>query len=128
MSHIRLRNAAFCAYAEHLERNQRSAKTVYRNRQHLSRFEHWVQAEQHDPDGLTPLLVDEYVNAVLLHGTDGGSRLSSVTRHGHLITLKAAFEWAIDVDVYNGKNPCRRVSVRVRRPSQRFYNNAELRR
>src|SRR3954452_19384294 len=128
MSRIRLRTALSSAYARHLERRQRAPATVYRNRSHLHRFELWVQAHGHDPDALTPILLDEYVNRVLLRGSDGGSRLSSVSRHGHLVTIKAAFDWAIDVDLYDQKNPCRRVAVRVRRAPQRFYSNAELRR
>jgi hypothetical protein len=75
MIRIRLRTALFSAYASHLERRQRAATTVYRNRSHLYRFERWLQTQGHDPDALTPILLDEYVNRVLLRGTDGGSRL-----------------------------------------------------
>lgn len=127
MIEIPLTTPIFESYAAHLEQKRRAATTIYRNRRMLSRLERWASDRGTDPRLVTPVLMNEYVNSALRTGDADHPPLSSVTRHGHLVCIRAAFQWAIDIDLNEGKNPCRRVTVRVRRPTQRFFSNAELR-
>jgi integrase len=127
MIEIPLTTPIFESYAAHLEQKRRAATTIYRNRRMLSRLEQWAAGRSADPRLVTPVLMNEYVNSTLRTGDADHPPLSSVTRHGHLVCIRAAFQWAIDIDLNEGKNPCRRVTVQVRRPTQRFFANAELR-
>jgi integrase len=127
MIEIHLSTAIFENYATRLEQNRRAASTVYRNRRILSRLEQWAHDGGADLAQITPLEMNQYVNSTLREGHDDFPALSSVSCHGHLVCIRAAFQWALDVDLIEGKNPCRRVSVEVRRRPQRFFTNAELR-
>jgi len=127
MISIPLATPIFESYANHLEQNRRAATTIYRNRHILSRLEHWAQARGLDVHKVPPVEMNRYINSTLRDGHLGHPPLSSVSCHGHLVCIRAAFQWALDVDLVEGKNPCRRVAVDVRRPTQRFFTNAELR-
>jgi integrase len=127
MSDRSLQFEPFEAYARHLEQNRRAPSTLYRNRQILTRFEHWAGANGLALSALTPIDLDRYVNGALRQGDAYGPPLASGTRHGHLTCVRSAFQWALDVDLCEGKNPCRRVSVPFRRPTQPFLSNGELR-
>jgi len=124
---IPLSTLIFESYATRLEQNRRAASTVYRNRRILSRLELWAHNLGSNPEQITPVQMDQYVNSTLREGHDEYPALSSVSCHGHLVCIRAAFQWALDVDLIEGKNPCRRVAVEVRRKPQRFFTNAELR-
>jgi integrase/recombinase XerD len=117
----------FESYATNLERQHRASTTVYRNRHTLSRLEEWAASEGLDPLTLTPQHMNDYLNQALKDGDANHPPLSSVTRRGHLICLRSAYQWALDVDLAAGKNPCRRIQVKVRRPQQRFLSAAQLR-
>jgi hypothetical protein len=127
MIEIPLSTAIFEHYATRLAQNRRAASTVYRNRRILSRLEQWAHDRGTHPAQVTPLQMDQYVNSTLREGHGDFPALSSVSCHGHLVCIRAAFQWALDVDLIDGKNPCRRVAVDVRRRPQRFFTNAELR-
>jgi integrase len=127
MIEIPLSTAIFENYASRLEQNRRAASTVYRNRRILSRLEQWAHDRGTDPAQITPLQMNQYVNGTLRERHDEYPALSSVSCRGHLVCIRAAFQWALDVDLIEGKNPCRRVAVEVRRRPQRFFTNAELR-
>jgi integrase len=106
----------------------RAATTIYRNRRILSRLEQWAAHERGlDAEHVSPMQMNQYVNSILRQEHDRHAGLSSVSCHGHLGCIRAAFQWALDVDLVEGKNPCRRVKVDVRRKPQRFFTNAELR-
>jgi integrase len=125
---IPLSTPIFEGYANHLEQNRRAATTIYRNRRILSRLEQWAAHERGlDAEHVSPMQMNQYVNSILRQEHDRHAGLSSVSCHGHLVCIRAAFQWALDVDLVEGKNPCRRVKVDVRRKPQRFFTNAELR-
>jgi integrase len=124
---IPLSTPIFEGYANHLEQNRRAATTIYRNRRILSRLEQWASDRSFDAEHVTPVQMNQYINSTLREAQNGHPALSSVSCHGHLVCIRAAFQWALDVDLADGKNPCRRVKVDVRRTPQRFFTNAELR-
>jgi integrase len=127
MVEIPLTTPIFEADAANLEQQHRASTTVYRNRSILSRLEQWAKGRGIDPQRLTPMDMNEYVNGVLADRSGDQLPLSPVTRHGHLICIRAAYQWAIDVDLADGKNPCRRLRVFRRYPQPYFLSNAELR-
>ncbi len=106
----------FQHYVEHLEQERRAETTVYRNRMMLERFAQWATRAGIEPNALTPIDVDRYVNSVLRQGDADHVPQSSVTRDRHVVCLRAAFQWALDVDLCGGQEP---LPARPRRcPSQ----------
>jgi integrase len=124
---IPLATPIFEGYANHLEQKRRAATTIYRNRRMLSRLEQWADEQGVDAEAVPPIQMNRYINSTLREGHGDYPALSSVSCHGHLVCIRAAFQWALDVDLVEGKNPCRRVTVDVRRKPQRFFTNNELR-
>ncbi len=114
MIEIPLTTPIFESYAANLDRNDAPPQRSIENRRMLDRLERWASRCDIDPRLVTPVLMNEYVNSALRTGDADHPPLSSVTRHGHLVCIRAAFQWAIDVDLSEGKNPCRRVTVHVR--------------
>jgi hypothetical protein len=104
MIEIPLSTAIFEHYATRLAQNRRAASTVYRNRRILSRLEQWAHDRGTHPAQVTPLQMDQYVNSTLREGHGDFPALSSVSCHGHLVCIRAAFQWALDVDLIDGKN------------------------
>jgi integrase len=116
----------FESYATNLERQHRASTTVYRNRRMLWRLEEWTSLQGLDPLSLTPFDMNDYVNQALKDGYAGHPPLSAVSRRGHLVCLRSAYQWALDVDLAEGRNPCRRTQVKVRRPQQRVLKSSDL--
>ena len=65
-------------YVQHLEQERRAETTVYRNRMMLERFAQWVTRAGIEPNALTPIDVDRYVNRCFARGTP---TRASVIRH-----------------------------------------------
>jgi integrase len=126
----------FCAYLRHVEHMHLAASTVVWARRMLARWEAWLDAEGIDPEHVPPLRADEYFNSVLRQrpppvagrwGRNQPGALGPGSREKALTCVRAAYRYATDIDMYNGRDPFRRVRVRVPRRERQFFTNDELR-
>jgi integrase len=112
------RHTIFTEYLGYLGHKGVAASTLEKNGHALVRWERWLASQGMDPANVPPIRAHEYFGTVLsqpgVPGDQSGRRfqaLSRSTRRQHLVSVKAAYSYAIDFDLVSGKNPCRRLTI-----------------
>jgi integrase len=107
-----------------------ATKTIEIYERILRRAQEWMSDRGTAPERLTPSDAATYLNVALTGGHGAWGPLSPVTRAQHLTVLRSAYEVAIDLEAFDGRNPIRKM-FRVKQPPQarrpRVFTNQDLR-